>query len=99
MRDMIDSTEYPLTAWRAQFDRVRQDLEDALQREEQVAIARRTPEQRRYLSASMTQFWDAVDRMFAAAAAGDEAGARAQIRITLQARQAALGTAVARLLV
>src|SRR5215208_818884 len=28
MRDMIDSTEYPLTAWRSQFDRVRADLAD-----------------------------------------------------------------------
>ena len=55
MRDMIDSTEYPLTAWRAQFDRVRSDLEDALRREEAVAVARRTPEQRRYLASSVAQ--------------------------------------------
>src|SRR5262245_55995716 len=45
MRDMIDSNEYPLTAWRAQFERVRADLDDALKKEEAVAVARRTPEQ------------------------------------------------------
>lgn len=99
MRDMIDSNEYPLTAWTAQFARVRQDLEDALRREEAVAVARRTPEQRLYLTSSVTQFWDAVDRMFADARAGRDEEARSQIRVSLQARQAALSTAVARLLV
>jgi signal transduction histidine kinase len=100
MRDMVDSDEpYPLTAWSAQFDRVRLDLEDALRREEQVAVARRTPEQRQYLTDSLAQFWDASNRIFSLARGGHEAEARAQIRLSLQARQAALGTAVARLLV
>src|SRR5262245_48277503 len=99
MRDMIDSTEYPLTAWRAQFDRVHADLDDALQKEEGLAVASRTPEQRRYLASSVAQCWDAVDRRFVAARAGNEDEARSQIRISLQARQAALSTAVARLLV
>ncbi len=99
MRDMIDTTDYPLTAWRGQFDRIRADLDDALRREEQVAVARRTPEQQRYLARSLTQFWTAVDRMFAAASDGTEEDARSQIRVSLQARQAALSTAVARMLV
>jgi len=100
MRDMLDSDEpYPLTAWSAQFQRVRLDLEDALRREEQLGVATRTPEQRQYLADSLAQFWDASDRIFALARAGHEADARAQIRLSLQARQAALGTAVARLLV
>src|SRR5687768_4319372 len=52
MRDMLDNDSgYPLTAWAAQFDRIRGDLEDALRMEEQVAVARRTPEQSRYLVA------------------------------------------------
>ncbi|PYX34893.1 MAG: sensor histidine kinase, partial [Acidobacteria bacterium] len=46
-----------------------------------------------------TQFWDAVDRMFALAKNGKPEEARNQIRLTLQARQQALSTAVARLLV
>ncbi len=100
MRDMLDNTEpYPLTAWTAQFQRVREDLSDALHREEQVAVADRTPEQRQYLQNSMSQFWDAVDRTFALAANGRPSEARAQIQLSLQARQAALSTAVARLLV
>ena len=47
----------------------------------------------------MAQFWDAADRTFALAQDGKDAEARAQIRLSLQARQAALSTAVARLLV
>jgi signal transduction histidine kinase len=100
MRDMLDSDgPYPLTAWSVQFDRVRLDLDDALRRQEAVAVVRRTPEQREYLSTSVARFWDAVDRIFALARRGDENEARTQIRLSLQARQAALGTAVARLLV
>ena len=100
MRDMLDSGEpYPLTAWGAQFDRIRRDLDDALRRQEEVAVARQTPEQRRYLASSVQQFWDAADRIFALAREGREDEARAQIRLSLQARQAALSTTVARLLV
>ena len=100
MRDMLDNDEpYPLTAWSAQFARIRSDLDDAFRREEQLAVARRTPEQREYLGKSLEQFWDTVARTFALAQAGHQAEARDQIRLTLQARQAALSTAVARLLV
>ena len=62
-------------------------------------MARRTPEQSQYLASSLAQFWDAANRIFALAASGHDADARAQIRLSLQARQAALSTAVARLLV
>jgi signal transduction histidine kinase len=101
MRDMLDAAEpYPLTAWSAQFDRIHADLDAALKLEEKFAGANRTPEQRLYLDQSLAQFWDAVNRMFALASeAGKEAEAREQIRLTLQARQQALSTAVSRLLV
>jgi signal transduction histidine kinase len=100
MRDMLDTTEpYPLTAWTAQFERIHQDLDAGLTLEESLAVANRTPDQRRYLSQSIAQFWDAVNRMFALAQNGKEAEAREQIRLSLQARQQALSTAVSRLLV
>ncbi|MGE5735731.1 MAG: ATP-binding protein [Acidobacteriota bacterium] len=100
MRDMLDNDEpYPLTAWSAQFQRLRADLDDALKREEQLAVGRRTPEQREYLGKSLAQFWDAVDRTFAFAQAGKEQQAREEIRVSLQSREAALSNAVARLLV
>jgi len=100
MRDMLDAAEpYPLTAWSTQFDRIRLDLEDALKQQGEVALARQTPEQREYLATSLNQFWNAVDRIFELARSGNEAEARTQIQLSLQARQAALSTAVARLLV
>jgi signal transduction histidine kinase len=100
MRDMLDGGQpYPLTAWATQFHRIRIDLDDALAREAQVAPTSRTAEQRQYLGTAFTQFWTAVDQMFALARSGQDDEARAQIRVSLQARQAALSTAVARLLV
>lgn len=100
MRDMLDPDEsYPVVAWSSQFERIRADLDAALEQQEDVAIARRTPEQSRYLESSVTQFWDAADRIFHLAGSGREAEARAQIRLSLQPRQAALSTTVARFLV
>lgn len=104
MRDMLDTDvsdaeRYPLTAWQPQFRRIRADLEDALSREAKVATAERDPGQRRYLADSLRQFWDSLDRVFGIAAGGKADEARIQIRNSLQARQAALGADVARLLV
>ncbi len=96
MRDMLDSNEpYPLTAWQPQFRRIKVDLEDALRREEKFSPLDRTASQGRYLNESFTQFWAALDRVFQL----DEAEARTQVQLSLQARQQALSTAVARLLV
>ena len=100
MRDMIDNDEpYPLTAWSAQFQRIHTDLDDAMRLEGGLAPASRTAEQSASLSSSLKQFWDAVDRVFALAGEGREKEARQQIQLSLQARQQALSTAVARLLV
>ena len=77
MRDMLDNDEpYPLTAWSAQFQRVRTDLDDALRREQQVAPVNRTPEQKQYLENSVAQFWDAADRTFALARDPNQAEAQ-----------------------
>jgi signal transduction histidine kinase len=100
MRDMLDTTEpYPLTAWAAQFERIHQDLDTGLKLEESLAVVNRSPEQRQFLSQSVAQFWDAVNRMFELAETGKDGQAREQIRLSLQARQQALSTAVSRLLV
>lgn len=100
LRDMLDANEpYPLTAWRPQLRRIRLDLEDALAREDRLSADHRTADQRKYLATSFAGFWTAVDRTFALAESGNETEARVQIRLSLQARQAALSTAVSRLLV
>ena len=100
MRDMLDNTEpYPLKAWTAQFERMRQDLDAALKLEEGLAVASRTPDQRKFLAQSVAQFWDAINRMFVLAQSGKEPEAREQIRSSLQAREQALSSAVSLLLV
>jgi hypothetical protein len=100
MRDMVSGDEsYPLTAWSAQLQRIRTDLDDAIRLEAGFAASSRTPEQSAFLTSSFTQFWDAVDRTLALAHDGKEKEARYQIRFSLQERQASLSTAVARLLV
>jgi hypothetical protein len=100
MRDMLDSEDrYPLTAWTAQFHRTRIDLDDAMRLEEGLSGNTRRAELKNYLSRSLKQFWDAMDGVFDLANNGHEDEARTQIRLSLQARQAALSTAVSRLLV
>jgi signal transduction histidine kinase len=107
MRDMLDTGQgnneqpYPLTAWQPQFQRMRGDLDDAFQREQQVSPQSRTADQQQYLQSSLAQFWDAVDRTFTLAGEGKEKEkeAREQIRLSLQARLAALSTAVAQMLI
>ena len=100
MRDMLDGGEpYKIIAWKPQFERIRTDLDDALAIQDQLAVVHRTPDERQSISNSMAQFWDAVDRMFVLARAGNEEAAKMQIQLSLQARQAALSTTFARQLV
>jgi signal transduction histidine kinase len=99
MRDMLDASQpYPLIAWSGQFDRIHADLDDALKVEEALSGAAPTTDQRHFLFQALNQFWDASKRMFTQAKY-DEGLAREQIRDTLQPRQAALSSAVSRLLV
>ena len=100
MRDMQDPTEpYPIIAWVPQFERIRTDLEDAIEHESALTQATPTSDQLLYLNQSLAQFWDSVNRMFSLAQAGFDSAAAQQIRDTLQPRQAALSSAVSRLLV
>ena len=105
MRDMLDGSEpYPLTAWQGPFKRIRTDLADALEQEARYSPAGTASkpagvDRRKQITSNVSQFWDALDRVFALAEAGDQAKARDLIRLSLQARQETLSAAVARLLV
>lgn len=103
MRDMLeteggDAQRYPLSAWRPQFRRVLDDIDDGLAREAPMST-QRDPDQRRYLTDSMRQFRESTERVLDLADQGNPAEARTQIRNSLQARQTALSADVARLLV
>lgn len=98
-RDLDQSgTPYPLSASENQFKRLRGDLQDALQKEDQLAATYRTPEQRQYLANSVSQVWAGVDQVFATAQAKGDKAAR-QLIPPLETQEAALNTAVARQLV
>jgi two-component system NarL family sensor kinase len=103
MRDMLYGDEpYPIVAWKTQLDRTRNDLDDALRLEAQLAPVARDPDQQRYLAASLAQFWSSAGRMFEVAAqghAGGERAARDMIRTSLEVQQGALTSTVAQLLV
>jgi signal transduction histidine kinase len=99
MRDMLEADGFSeLPSWQTQFDRIRLDLQDALDREAQVSVAARGPEQDAALDTAVARLWDAVDLVFALAEAGRHDEARIEIRVGLQARLAELSTAVGRLL-
>jgi len=99
MQDMLDAGDsYPLVAFSAQLNRIRVDLEDALEKEEALAVAAPTSEQRRYMFQLVGQFWGATDHMFLVAQF-DERAAREQIRNKLEPQREQLTSAIARLLV
>jgi signal transduction histidine kinase len=98
MRDMLDARSRPLATWAPQFAQLRADLDDALRREEQVAVTRRTPEQARSLAESIALFWRTADQVFTLAREGRDELAREEIRMSLQARQSDLSIVVGRLL-
>jgi signal transduction histidine kinase len=98
LRDMLDQTEgYPLTAFRAPFARVRTDLADAMEKEAKYSTG--SSENRVYLARRMSDFWNALDAVFALAESGQTAKAADTVRLSMQARQESLSTAVSRLLV
>ena len=97
IRDIVEGQpEYPLTAFRGEFDRIRYDLDDALKKE--AVLASRPGEQNRYLQQSLRQFWASVDEVLAIAEQ-DEKRARRILSNSVTAQQASLSNTVSRLLV
>jgi signal transduction histidine kinase len=100
MRDMSEGVSpYPISAWQTEFGRIRLDLEDALEKEKDLAPAVRTAQQQSFLRNSLAEFWQVMAGMFLAAENDDEAEAKRLIREVLQPRHASIANTVARLLV
>jgi signal transduction histidine kinase len=97
IRDIVEGQqEYPLTAFRSEFERIRIDLDDAIKTER--ALASRPAEQNTFLDQSVRQFWASIDQVLAIAAE-DEPRARRMLSNSVSAQQAALSSTVSRLLV
>jgi signal transduction histidine kinase len=100
LRDMTDGVEpYPLPAWRAPFERLRLDLQLALERERELAPVSRPSTQAAQLDAAVARFWETLDRGFDAADAGREDEARELFALEARARHAELAHLVSSLLV
>lgn len=98
LRDMLDqSGGYPLTAFRASMARLRTDLADAIEREAKYSPV--GSESRAYFAGRMNDFWTAMDTVFALAESGQTQKAADTIRVSIQASQESLSTAVSRQLV
>lgn len=97
IRDILEGQEeYPVTAYRGEFERLRYDLADAVKTEKSLSV--RPSEQNEYLERSLRQFWANVDEVFEIAAQ-DQTRARGILANSLTAQQASLSNTVARLLV
>lgn len=100
MRDIIEgAAPYPVSAWKAEFDRTRIDLADALRIEKELGPTSRTPEQQVFLEDAIRDFWAAAEGMFRLSEEGQEAQARDAVRNVLQPRHASIATTTARFLV
>ena len=102
MRDMLDASErYPLTAWSAQFARIRAGSRRRAGRRKRTSPSPDgRPSRPQYLTSSVAQFWDAADRIFRPGAWRAAKTRRAlQIRCRCRRVRRRSASTVARLLV
>ncbi len=100
MRDMLSGDEpYPLYAWSAQFDRIRNDISDAIRQEGDLTSFVYSPERQAAFRRGLSQFWISTEQVFSLARDGKQQQARSLIANSLEPQQSSLITAVSRLLV
>lgn len=100
VREMLDERpDYPIEAWQAPLARVRENLDDAIQREAALSRGVRSPQQTAYLAATFAEFWRAADEALAVARQGDRPRALTLVRNSLQPGLAAVHSVTARWLV
>lgn len=98
MRDILDDADgYPVIAWKSQFSRIRENLDDAIRMESELSTGRDS-RQTAYLSNMFGQLWSASEKVFILSEQ-NEKQARSNVRTILQPQQEALSNLVARLLV
>jgi signal transduction histidine kinase len=99
VRDMIQShSTTRISAYRAQFDHLRADLQDAIEAEARLAPLTRRADKQAELVRALQEFWRTSDQVFAAASEGREAAARKLASTELFPGQSLLASRVSRLL-
>ncbi len=101
IRDMpLGGAKYPIRDWRAEFVRLRADIEDALELEGRYAVSTpATDDKRVQLRTALEDFWREAGHIFLLAQRGQEREARDLIQSELESRRAVISETVARLLV
>src|SRR6516225_6818487 len=101
LRDMdLGQSRYPIRDWRAEFARLRGDMDNALTLESQFAVnTPATGEKRAQLRAALQDFWRVAEQVFLSAQQGDEERARSLAQTELEGRRAVISEIVNRLLV
>jgi signal transduction histidine kinase len=101
LRDMTQaSARYPIHDYRAEFTRLRHDMDDATRLESQFAVS--TPasnDKRLQLHGALQDFWRSAEFVFTLAERGQEAEARTRAEGELESQRAVVSEIVARLLV
>jgi signal transduction histidine kinase len=99
LRDMTELPEAAaITAYRGDFNSLRDDLEEAIQAEGKLAPVTRRAGQQAELLRALKQFWQLTDEVFEQAKAGHEASARSLALTQLSPQQSALAARVSGLL-
>jgi signal transduction histidine kinase len=101
IRDMPhDEARYPIRDWRAEFNRLRDDMDQALTLEGQYAVNTPASEDKRVqLRSVLADFWASADHIFVIAQQGKEEEARRLIETELEPKRAMITETVSRLLV
>ena len=98
LRDMGQDTHEAVAKYRDELDRLRTDLQEAIEAEQKLAPITRRADQHAELIRTLKEFWKNADAVFGAANSGHESAARALASTTLFPRQAALAKQVSVLL-
>lgn len=89
----------PIPFWGAEFQRIRVDLNQALEQEAEVAPAGHSDDQRQQLSAALQQFWSVSDQVFTLAGRGYDSQAVDLVQRELDPQRMVIHNIIARWLV
>jgi signal transduction histidine kinase len=101
LREMNDSqSRYPIPEWEPEFNRLHRDIDDAIRLEASYAVAMGAADDKRaQLGVASKVFWEALQRAFALARAGQVGEARTLVQSEVESKRGVLSEIVSRLLV
>jgi len=100
LHQMTDpAARYPIPEWRAEFDRLHRDMDDAVNQESSFAVRMPAADDKRaQLRNALPDFWEAMEEVFTLAEKGHEASARELAQTEVENERAVITEIVARLL-